>query len=221
VSTSKKRRKKRVSKRRPAPAQPEPPAPTGARPLVTNAAIFAALGVLVGAGLGWYLRDARTEVVVAAADASAPTPVSSAGPCADWEKQICEGVGANAGDCMQAKAAVSMLPDKACVAALGEIAPTLEKLKQGRGVCTELAAKLCKDVGAESPKTCDMIKQRMAAMPTAACEERRQNYPLLLNQLKKLTNPGRRGPPGRPGGPPGGRPAGHEGHDHGPGHPPH
>lgn len=212
MAKTKKRRAKRAAAKS-APVASPPNADPPSRPLVTNAAIFAAVGVLVGAGLGWFLRDMRANTPEAPTADGAPA--GSSGACGTWQQQICDGIGAESGDCAQAKAAAQMLPDKACAAALTEVIPTLDKIKQGRSVCDELATKLCADVGSTSPQTCEMIKKRMAAMPTAACEERRQNYPMLLNQLKQLSTPRR--PPGLPpgaGAPPGGDPHGH-GHDHG------
>ncbi len=228
MAKSNRRPKRRSNSRaRPSRAQaeqttPDPPSPQ--RSLVSNAALFAALGVLVGAGAGWLLRDSRSDdspATGATAAPSAPTAAPDRSACKTWAKGICDGVGTQTGDCRQAQAASLLIPPKACTVALAEVAATVAMLKKGRVVCDELATQLCKDVGGNSPKTCTMIKERFAGMPTTACEERRQNYPLLLNQLKQLANPQRaRRPGGPPVGPdgaptPGGNPHGpNDGHAH-------
>ncbi len=220
--TTKKRRKKRPQRRKAQPpvnavesadrASTPPPGAPASRPLFTNAAIFGAIGALVGAGAGWFLRDARAEDKPAV---SAPATTANA-TCADWEQKICEGLGKTSGDCKQARAASQMMPDTACAIAMGDLDKTIAKLKEGRKVCDELAEKLCGDLGKGSKATCDMVKNRMAAMPTEVCKERQQNYPLLLNQLKQMANPAlrRKRPPRRPAHGPG------DGHGHGHGHGP-
>ena len=214
MAKTKKTRRKRTApaeprRKRTAPAEPPPP-PPAARPLLTNAAIFAGVGVVVGAVAGWYLRDERAAdppPVAAAADGATDAGTS----CDTWKKAVCDGVGAASGECKQATSASSIMPASACQAALAEVATTLEELKKGRAICDELAEKLCHDVGQNSPTTCDMIKKRMAGMPAPICKERRENYPKLKNQLQQLANPAMRRPGGRRP-----APAGH-GHDHGPG----
>lgn len=155
-----------------------------------GAAVFAAFALIVGAGLGWFLRDYRSKSDVSASQdpamsASAAAAASVGGPCAAWSQTICEQAGPQSEGCGQAKGAADLLPATACSQALAEVPATLEKLKGARSVCEELVTKLCDAIGKET-QTCQMVKEKTAGFPPARCKEMLQNSEAIVAELRGM-----------------------------------
>lgn len=133
------------------------------------------------------------------------------GPCAQWEQQVCAGVGGEkAYACNQVKAAAGLLSDQACQAQLRDVAGTLAKVEAGRADCRTLMDKLCTDLGAETAG-CGIVKERTPSFPGERCGEMLGKYDKVLGELQQLsarsaTSPGGGRPPGMPA---------HAGHAHG------
>lgn len=174
-------------------------AAAGAVVTMPRAVLFAAATLLIGAGLGWTLRDARAEEEAVAED--------SAAPCDTWKDEICNGTSEESAACVGANAAAGMLPKAACNVALADVPATLDKIKAARASCDELVKKLCTDLGEQSTG-CQLVTAKTPSIPPEGCEEMLGKYDEVLAQLKQIGQ----GAPGmrRPGGPPPGmrRPSG-------------
>ncbi|MEZ4226217.1 MAG: hypothetical protein R3B13_35045 [Polyangiaceae bacterium] len=161
-----------------------------------------ALGVIalaIGAGGGWFLRDAKARGKAP----FAPPAVASgevSGPCKTWRERVCAETGDESAGCSQAKSAADVMPYAACAAAVEDVSGTLERVKLVRAVCDELVSRLCKDLGEEST-ACSIVKARSANIPPDGCRTMTSNYESVLAQLKMLDqNPSLHG--GMRGGPP-------------------
>ncbi len=181
------------------------------------------LGIAIGVGGGWFLRDAKAKGKAPFAAPKAAASGELSGPCKTWQDKICAEAGDKSAGCAQAKSAAELMPFAACSAALEDVPGTIERLKQARAVCDTLVGKLCKDLGEESA-TCGMVKSKTANIPPENCRSMMGNYDSVIAQLKMLEkqqgmmgrgHPGgmrpgggmRPMPPGGPqGGPPGGAP---------------
>jgi hypothetical protein len=149
------------------------------------------------AGGGWMARDVQAK---RAARGGALAPKDGSGPCAAWEKQVCQGAGDKTAACADAKNAAAMLPDSACGAALADVPATLAKVKAVRADCTTLIGKLCGDLGPESD-LCKLVRERTEAFPPSQCTEMLTNYESVIGGLKQMQQQ-RMGGMGHPGGPP-------------------
>jgi len=189
------------------------------RPSITpsRALGFAIVALAAGGAAGWFGHIAQAKAKLRADTAPAASGSATAsGPCANWEKQICAGSGATSAACEQAKSATGLLTPATCEVALEAVPATLAKVKAERVPCTNLVAKLCKDLPPGSP-ACTMVTERTPAFPPEKCKELLANYAAVLQEVQMIDQQGglpQQGmPPGGPPGMPHGMPPG--------AHPPH
>lgn len=114
------------------------------------------------------------------------TPGSAEGAaCDDFTKQVCGKAGEESEVCGALKTVGVILPPKACAAALAEVDYALGKLGDLRKVCTELADKLCAEIGADT-KTCAMVRERTPQFQTAQCQSMLANYDKVIEELRTI-----------------------------------
>lgn len=161
--------------------------------------IVALLIAVFAAGGGWMARDVQAKKTARGGELA---PKDGSGPCAAWEKQVCQGAGDKTAACVDAKSAAAMLPDSACGAALADVPATLAKVKAARADCTTLVGKLCGDLGPESD-LCKLVRERTEAFPPSQCSEMLSNYDSVIGGLKQMQQQRMGGMGmGHPGGPP-------------------
>jgi len=166
--------------------------------------LLGVVGLAIGAGAGWFLRDARAKGR-APFSRAAPAGSGVSGDCKTWQDKICAESGDATAGCAQAKTAAEVMPPGACGAALEDVPATLTQLKKAREVCDTLAGKLCDDLGKES-ETCKLVQSKTQQMPPANCRSMQENYSAVLGQLKMMEQQGGMMGGARPGGPGGMRP---------------
>ena len=152
--------------------------------------VVGAVALALGAAAGWLVRDARAKTPDTAAtrDPSAAASASAgagSGPCGDWAKAVCDGVGEVAEGCANAKTAAEVMPDAACVAARADLGATVAKLKAARSSCDTLTEKLCNDLGKET-ETCKMVQEKTPSFPADRCKEMLAGYDGVLAELRQM-----------------------------------
>lgn len=117
---------------------------------------------------------------------SARAPVAAQGAtCDQFVSQLCERSGsAESAMCASARELGRVLPESACVAALQDFAHMERRMDAERKVCTDLAERLCKDLGPDT-STCAMVRSETPQFPREQCEELARNYDQVLAQLQK------------------------------------
>lgn len=154
------------------------------------AVVVGVAGLIAGAAAGWLIRDARaTPEITASPDpavaASASAGEGAAGVCGDWAKEVCKGAGDKSEGCGQAQAASKLLPASACVAARGDLAGTIAKLKSARGSCDTLVERICSDLGKET-QTCAMVREKTESFPAERCAEMLGGYDGVIGELRQM-----------------------------------
>jgi protein-disulfide isomerase len=123
-------------------------------------------------------------VLATAACNQAKAVKGTAKSCEDYAKRICKESSEEAEACKTMKAASELLPPDACATGLAKIDFTVKKLKAQGKKCTELEAKLCADLGPETP-TCAMVKERTKEFPPERCAGMMEHYAEVLADLKR------------------------------------
>jgi hypothetical protein len=191
-------RQERRRKRREARAR-EPRQPSGVTP--SRVAIFALAALAAGAAAGWFGQVAYAKQKLRADSAPAAAGSGAAkGPCATWEKKLCESGGEESALCQQAKAATGILVPSTCAVALEAVPATLAKVKLERAPCEQLVTKLCADLPPGSG-ACTMVKEKTPAFPSARCSEMLGNYAEVLEGVKQIDKQLAGQPPPQPGQP--------------------
>jgi hypothetical protein len=180
----------------------------------SRVALFVIAALAAGAAAGWFGHVQQAKAAKLRAD-SAPVASGSAaasGPCASWEKKICDGGGEQSAACQQAKGAAELLTPSTCAVALEAVPATLARVKAARASCEELVKKLCTDLP-QGSATCDMVKERTPSFPPQRCQEMLKTYDQVLAEVKTIDEQAaqmgggqRRMPPGAM--PPGAMPPG-------------
>jgi len=116
---------------------------------------------------------------------TAPNPQQAQDkPCDRYAKQVCGALGDKTEACMSLRSVREWLPDKACVAALGEIDVSLQKVSALRKDCDALTTRLCSTLG-ENSVTCEEVKRDLPEVPPGQCRTLLEHYPELLAQLQE------------------------------------
>jgi protein-disulfide isomerase len=102
-----------------------------------------------------------------------------------WARRLCQELGAQSEGCSQAEAALPILPERACQAALDEVQSTVARSKQARGTCDRLVDRLCADVG-QDRATCELVRQRTAEIPSGRCQELLDHYTDVLEEVRHM-----------------------------------
>jgi protein-disulfide isomerase len=134
------------------------------------------------------ISEAKAEPVKESPAAPAAGGLStsgSAGPCQALQARVCAEAGPEAEGCLLMGAAIQILPDKACQAALDDFKVTLGKVRAMRAVCDEMAAKLCADIGPDTV-TCYQIKEQAAQFPAQQCQMMMSQYDEVLKELQAI-----------------------------------
>ena len=132
--------------------------------------------------------EAHAEPLEAAP--AAPTPgglgaSAPAGPCPTLSARVCAEAGPEAEGCLLMGAAIQILPDSACQAALDDFMATMDKVRGMRSVCDEMVKRLCADIGPDTV-TCYQIKEQAAQFPSQQCQMMMAEYDEVLKELKAI-----------------------------------
>jgi len=141
---------------------------------------------------GWLLASALA--VLGACQEKAPSggtsapataaTEASANPCDQFIAQLCSRSGDKSALCGSGKELGKVLPPSACVAAIKDFPQMEQQIEADRKICTELAERLCKDLGPTSD-TCGMIRERTPQFPREQCEQLTKEYAQVLDELKQ------------------------------------
>ena len=141
-------------------------------------------------------KPGESEVVAHNQDgtaASAPSDGSEKGeaksdeaatPCSKYGDALCKELGDKNPICDSAKQVVDLLPEAACNAGMADIDYSKGKIAKLGEKCTELADKLCKDLGEET-KTCEMVREKTPEFPPDRCTSMLAQYDKVLEDLEK------------------------------------
>jgi len=145
------------------------------RPLL-GAALYLPVSALVLA-LGCKQPEKATE-------AKAESAETSGGVCDEFVNQLCARTGEKSQLCSSGKNLGKVLPASACQAAVKEFAQIEKQIDTERKVCTELAERLCKDIGPDTD-SCRMVREQTPQFPREQCQDLASNYDQVLAELKQ------------------------------------
>jgi hypothetical protein len=172
--------------------EPERPAKPAARSELpaSRVLVFVIAALAAGGAGGWFGHGAQVKAKLQKDFIPAPAASgSAAGPCANFERQICAAVGNESAACMQAKTASGLLTSGTCELALDSVPAMLEKSKRERAVCDALVEKLCNDLTPDTPG-CALARQKTPSFPPSRCKEMQANYAKVLKELKQVNKTG-------------------------------
>jgi protein-disulfide isomerase len=129
--------------------------------------------------------DAKPTAEAPAEPAKPGDAASEATACTDYADQICKAAGDTNEACTATRTVATILPPKACVAAVAEIQYSLGKLGDLRKPCVDLVDRLCKDLG-EDTKTCAMVRGRTGQFPVAQCQSMTTDYEKVIGELRAM-----------------------------------
>jgi protein-disulfide isomerase len=145
----------------------------------------ARLAVLMLAAITWLGGSACNREKTPSDSAKVPVAAQGGATCDQFVSQLCERSGSSESAlCASAKELGRVLPESACVAALQDFPQMERQMDAERKVCTELADRLCKDLGPDTT-TCAMVRTETPQFPREQCEELAKNYDEVLPQLRK------------------------------------
>jgi protein-disulfide isomerase len=120
--------------------------------------------------------------------ANAPAAAAAAGSSDSCEQFVSQLCGRSGGDesalCTSAKELGKVLPASACVAAIKDFPQVEHQIDVDRKPCTDLAERLCKDLGPDT-STCAMVKEQTPQFPREHCEQLAGSYEQVLPELQK------------------------------------
>jgi len=125
--------------------------------------------------------DGGSAVIEQTGPDGSPLPAA----CVSWARRLCQELGTGAEGCAQAEAALPILPERACKAALDEVAATVARSRQARAACDSLVEKLCTAIGKDDA-TCAVVRERTAEIPAARCHELLGQYPAVLEEVRRI-----------------------------------
>jgi protein-disulfide isomerase len=126
--------------------------------------------------------DVKTEAGVAL---PAGTAAGSDSACIELTRSVCERAGAESATCTDFGKTVKLLAPSACAAAIADIEHTYAAIEAAGKACTELTAKLCKDIGPDT-ETCKMVETETPRMPPEQCEAMAAQYDQVLAELERM-----------------------------------
>ena len=104
--------------------------------------------------------------------------------CDKYAEAICEKVGDTSPDCGAIKQVANIMAPAACKAGMGDLAFTEKQVAEARKSCTDLANKLCGDLGEET-ESCKMVRDQTPKFPPQRCSMMMDKYADVLADLKK------------------------------------
>lgn len=113
------------------------------------------------------------------------TAEGDAQSCTTLATKLCERAGAESSTCASAKKTTALLSAKTCAAGLADIEYSYQQVDAAGKVCTELGARLCKDLGPDT-QTCKMVEGEVPKMPTEQCEAMVAQYDQVLAELVRM-----------------------------------
>jgi protein-disulfide isomerase len=129
--------------------------------------------------------DAKPTAEAPAEPAKPGDAAAEATACNDFADQVCKAAGDTAEACTATRTVATILPPKACVAAVAEVQYSIGKLGDMRKPCNELVDRLCKDLG-EDTKTCAMVRSRTGQFPIAQCQSMTTDYEKVIGELRAM-----------------------------------
>jgi predicted DsbA family dithiol-disulfide isomerase len=111
-----------------------------------------------------------------------PVGPATATPCTDFADAVCDAAGDSATPCDAVWAALDLLPDAACRAALAEMPEIAARIRQARASCVEIEDRLCADLGAEST-ACLLVREQTPNLAPERCRTMLESYDEVLRQL--------------------------------------
>jgi len=97
---------------------------------------------------------------------------------------LCDKLGERTPECTAMQQIGAMLPPSACKAAQADMEYTTGKIAELRKDCTDLATKLCTDIG-EDTESCSMVKEQTPNFPPPRCKMMLDRYDEVLADLRK------------------------------------
>ena len=104
--------------------------------------------------------------------------------CDKYADAVCEKVGETAPDCGAIKQVSKIIPPAACKAGMADIAFTEAQVAEARKTCTDLANKLCGELGEET-ESCKMVRDQTPKFPPQRCTMMMEKYADVLADLQK------------------------------------
>lgn len=130
-------------------------------------------------GDGKAAEGAKTNEVAAA-------PASGdATSCATLATKLCERAGAESATCASVKKTTELFSAGTCDVALADIEYSYQQVAAAGKACTDLAERLCKDLGPDT-QTCELVKTETPKMPPEQCEGMVAEYDQVLAQLVRM-----------------------------------
>lgn len=143
-----------------------------------GAALFMPISALILASApGCQQADKQPEPVTASAAASGAA-------CEQFVTQLCARAGDKSQLCASGKTLGKVLPAAACQAAVKDFAQVETQIASERKGCSDLAERLCKDIGADTD-SCRMVREQTPQFPNEKCQEISSNYDAVLAELKQ------------------------------------
>jgi protein-disulfide isomerase len=105
--------------------------------------------------------------------------------CTTLSAKLCDRAGAESSTCMSVKKATSLFSASTCAVALADIEYSYTQVAAAGKACTELADRLCKDLGPDT-QTCELVKTETPKMPPEQCEGMTAEYDQVLAQLERM-----------------------------------
>lgn len=109
----------------------------------------------------------------------------SAESCTELANKLCDRAGAESSTCESVKKTTTLFSAKTCDAALADIEYSYEQVALAGKACSDLADRLCKDLGPDT-QTCELVKSETPKMPPEQCEGMAAEYDQVLAQLQRM-----------------------------------
>jgi protein-disulfide isomerase len=114
----------------------------------------------------------------------APLGSASAESCARWTLEVCKQTQEESEACSAVKTTSEILTPGVCAAALSDLDGLRKKLSERKQKCTELASKLCHDVG-EKARACRMVRDQTHQFTPERCMAMLNAYAEVLTNLER------------------------------------
>ena len=163
-----------------APAAGAPAAPAAGAPAAPAAGAPAA-GAPAAPAAG---APAAPTAPAAGSTAGTAAPADAAA-CESYKAAICKEAGEQSEACQAFTTAAKLMPAAACAAGIADLETTKSKLGEMKGKCTELADKLCNDLGNDT-QTCKMVREKTPSFPPERCTTMMGEYPKVLAELQQM-----------------------------------
>jgi protein-disulfide isomerase len=104
--------------------------------------------------------------------------------CERLKSEVCKEAKGDSEACTSLETAVAILPPEVCDLALGDLDYVRKKLSERKETCTELATKLCHDVGDKS-RSCNRVQAQSKKFTPERCIGMLRQYAEVLTNLKE------------------------------------